>query len=91
MTLVWAKRRVRAWLKGRSGRTPAMSLSTAAMDGEVGAGQEDQGKRMNCTTAGAASALLMSDATATPRVQKLAAPSISVTSMAAQWWGNATP
>ena len=46
---------------------------------------------MNCTTAGAASALLMSEATATPRVQKLAAPSIRVTSMAAQWWGSATP
>ena len=43
------------------------------------------GKKMNCTTAGAASALLMRLATATPSAQNAAAPMTRVTMMAAQW------
>ena len=49
------------------------------------------GKKTNCTTAGAASALLMRLATATPSAQNAAAPMTSVTMMAAQWPGIGTP
>jgi signal transduction histidine kinase len=43
----------------------------------------NSGNRTSCTTGGAASALRISEATATPSAQKLAAPSTSTTAMAA--------
>ncbi len=49
------------------------------------------GNRTNCTTAGAASELRISEATATPSAQKLAAPRTSVTAIASQWVGSGTP
>jgi hypothetical protein len=49
------------------------------------------GNRTSCTTGGAAAALRISEATATPSAQKLAAPSTSATAMAAQWPGMGTP
>ena len=49
------------------------------------------GNSTSWATAGAASAFEISDATATPRAQKLAAPSTSVSMMASQCDGNGTP
>ena len=46
------------------------------------------GNKTSWTTAGAASALRISDATATPSAQKLAAPSTSVSAIAGQWVGS---
>jgi len=44
-----------------------------------------------CATAGAASALEITDAAATPSEQKLAAPSASVPMIASQFVGSGTP
>ena len=50
-----------------------------------------RGNRTSCTTAGAASALRIREATATPSAQKLAAPSTRAAPIAAHWVGSGTP
>jgi len=49
------------------------------------------GNSTSCTTAGAASELRISEATATPSAQKLAAPRTSATAIAGQWVGSGVP
>jgi len=49
------------------------------------------GNKTSCTTAGAASALRIREATATPSAQKLAAPSTSASAIAGQWVGSGIP
>jgi hypothetical protein len=49
------------------------------------------GNKTSCTTAGAASALRIREATPAPSAQKQAAPSTRTTTIAAQWVGSGTP
>ena len=52
---------------------------------------KSSGNKTSCTTAGAASELRISEATATPRAQKLAAPSTSVSASAGHGVGQRHP
>ena len=52
---------------------------------------KSSGNKTSCTTAGAASELRISEATATPRAQKLAAPRTGASASAGQCVGSGTP
>jgi len=82
---------VSASLNGRTGSQPVTRLSSDEWIGRYVPDRNSSGNSTSCATAGAASAFEITDATATPSAQKLAAPSTSVSAIAGQSDGNGTP